>query len=45
MPEAMVPRPEIAIQIENKPADDHRSWHQELGDFVRWGSTRLRDVN
>jgi hypothetical protein len=31
--------------IEPKPADEHRSWHQQLGDFVRWGSTRVRDVD
>ena len=31
--------------IEPKPADDHRSWHQALGDFVRWGSSRVKDVD
>lgn len=31
--------------IEPEPADEHRSWHQALGDFVRWGSTRAPDVD
>ena len=31
--------------IEPKPADEHRSWHQMLGDFIRWGSTRVTDVD
>ena len=31
--------------IEPKPADEHRAWHQQLGDFIRWGSTRVGDVN
>jgi len=31
--------------IEPKPADEHRSWHQALGDFIRWGSARAPDVD
>jgi RHS repeat-associated protein len=31
--------------IEPMPANEHRSLHQMLGDFIRWGSKRVEDVN
>jgi len=31
--------------IEPKPAADHTSWHQMLGDFIRWGAKRTGDVD
>jgi hypothetical protein len=31
--------------IEPKPADEHRAWHKALGDFIRWGSMRVPDVD